>query len=230
MRCALPNTLPWPLSGVGRVVRAAIRHATACIVVGLVLGGGLAAGVQACYVLLAGNFHTVLPGKLYRCGQPSGPNLEKLIQQHHLKTVVNLRGPNGEDGWYLDECRACANQKALHVDISLHGSFPPIREELLRLLDLLEHGEYPMLVHCESGSDRAGLASAFAVLLQPNGDLTAARRALSIRFGHSALGRAGCHDRLLDQYGAWLAATSRTHQTAHLREWIAREYQPERIR
>src|SRR6516162_8849371 len=77
-----------------------------------IVGGGcllllIAAVVaQAYYIFLAGNFHAVIPGQVYRCGQLSGEALEKVIAEHHIRTVVNLRGSSPPLPWYLEECRA----------------------------------------------------------------------------------------------------------------------------
>src|SRR5438067_4830496 len=47
---------------------------------------------EVSHVLLAGNVHEVIPGKLYRGAQPSGSSLEVLIRKYHIRTVLNVRG------------------------------------------------------------------------------------------------------------------------------------------
>jgi hypothetical protein len=54
-------------------------------------------------VLFAGNLHEVIPGKLYRGAQPSGPALEAIIHRYKIRTVLNVRGCCWPDKWYLDE-------------------------------------------------------------------------------------------------------------------------------
>src|SRR5437762_3078140 len=66
--------------------------------VGLLLA---AFAAEAGRVLFGNNFHTVLPGRVYRCAQPSGPDLEKYIRAHGIRTVLNLRGCCSDHDWYL---------------------------------------------------------------------------------------------------------------------------------
>ena len=49
-------------------------------------------------------------------------------------------------------------------DLPMSACRRPTRRELLVLLDLFEHCRYPLLIHCKSGSDRTGLASALYLM------------------------------------------------------------------
>ena len=51
-------------------------------------------------------------------------------------------------------------------DLPLSATRRPARLELLRLIDVLERCPYPLLIHCKSGADRTGLASALYLMLQ----------------------------------------------------------------
>jgi hypothetical protein len=55
------------------------------------------------------NTHAVVPGKVFRCSQPTPAGLRGLIDTHGIRTVVNLRGfcPLPKDGWYRDELAVC---------------------------------------------------------------------------------------------------------------------------
>src|SRR5262245_34652810 len=77
-RGARPRARPGGLPG------ALLRGGTAGVVLALLLHGG--------YVLVGPNFHTVIPGAIYRCGQPSGRQLKRLVRKLGIRTVVNLRG------------------------------------------------------------------------------------------------------------------------------------------
>src|SRR5207237_623295 len=66
----------------------------------------LAVGFEASRVMLGSNFHTVVPGRIYRCAQPSTAALDQIIAEHGIRTVVNLRGTCDPFDWYLDEARA----------------------------------------------------------------------------------------------------------------------------
>jgi len=181
---------------------------------------------QLCYILLAGNFRTVLPGKVYRSGQLSGKALAEAIAEHHIRTVVNLRGCSVSLPWYLEECRATHRLNVAQEDICFSANRLPSSQELRRLVELLDRTEYPVLLHCRHGADRTGLASAIVMLLQPGVSFPEAREQLSLRFGHLSWGHLRYLDRFFDLYADWLKDQRLSHSPGHLREWIATENFP----
>lgn len=61
------------------------------------MGLGAVAGCLVIYIVgvnLTGNVHTVIPGEIYRAGQPRPGLLDRMERQHGIRTVLNLRGPN----------------------------------------------------------------------------------------------------------------------------------------
>src|SRR5262249_28784718 len=76
-----------------------------------------AVGGECASVLVASNFHTILPGQFYRCSQPSPARLRQLIRDHGIRTVVNLRGPCPAFDWYLNECRESAVMDVCQEDL-----------------------------------------------------------------------------------------------------------------
>src|SRR5262249_8847826 len=158
--------------------------------VGLVLGVVGETG----NVMFGRNFHVVIPGRVYRCAQPSAAALERTVQAHRIRTVVNLRGLGMDSPWYLDECRATHRLDVNQEDIALSASRMPSVTEVRRLLEVLDNTEYPVLLHCRQGADRTGLASVMVLLLQTDTGLDEARKQLGLRYGHFALGRTGYLD------------------------------------
>jgi hypothetical protein len=65
--------------------------------------------------------------------------------------------------------------------------------------------------------------SALILLLQTDRSLEAARRQLSARYGHVAIGRPSNLDRFLDLYAGWLHAEGKGHSPAALRAWLQRD-------
>jgi len=193
---------------------------------GCVLVVVVAVAAQAYYVFLAGNIHTVIPGRVYRCGQLSGEALEKVIVEHHIQTVVNLRGSSAPSPWYLDECRATNHLNVGQEDICFSANRLPSIHELRRLVEVLDRAEYPILLHCRHGADRTGLASAVTLLLQSNIDLTEARGQLAARFGHFSFGRLRFLDQFFELYSLWLDSQRLEHSPAQFRQWIATENFP----
>jgi protein tyrosine/serine phosphatase len=66
---------------------------------------------------------------------------------------------------------------------------------------LYQQIDFPMLMHCKSGADRAGLASALVILFE-GGDSTRALKELSWRFGHFRGSRTGILDAFFLRYRA----------------------------
>jgi protein tyrosine phosphatase (PTP) superfamily phosphohydrolase (DUF442 family) len=200
------------------------------VLYGAVAGLLLATGVEAGRVLLGDNFHTLIPGRVYRCAQLSGPALRRVIQAHGIRTVINLRGCGAPFPWYRDECRATHDLNVAQEDVCFSaGRLPPVHE-LRRLVGVLDRCEYPVLLHCRRGADRTGLAAAIVLLLQRDVGLDEGRRQLGLRYGHVALGRPAYLDRFLDLYTDWLRAKARAHSRADFRRWLEREYCPGELR
>ncbi len=194
------------------------------LVQGVVLGALLAVGVQLYHVTVGGNFHEVIAGEVYRCGQPTANQLDVLIRRYGIRTVVNLRGNNFDDDWYWEEKRTAERLGAVMVDVGLWGNLPPSDVELRLLVDTLDHAATPILLHCYSGADRAGMASALALLLRTDADVAEARGQLAWWLGHNPFGSARCQDRLFDRYEEWLKARQQTHSPEHLRQWVREVY------
>jgi hypothetical protein len=102
-----------------------------------------------------------------------------------------------------------------------HGAAPG---ELRELLDVLDHAEYPLLLHCRHGSDRTGLAAAVVLLLQDGVPYARARRELGLYYGHLSFGRTGLLDSFFEMYEEWLRATGKDHTPAVFRHWVLDEY------
>lgn len=186
----------------------------------------LPVAAEAYHVFLDSNFHTVVAGRVYRCAQLSSAELEKTIRAHGIRTVINLRGCCAPWDWYLDECRVTSRLDVSHEDVSMSAGRFPSTNELRRLVEILDRTDYPILIHCRQGADRTGLVSAVLLLLQADASLTEARRQMSPRYGHLALGRPANLDRYLDLYELWLREQGRPHSAPAFREWIATENCP----
>lgn len=134
------------------------------------------------YILLTDNFHTVVPRQLYRSGQMSARSLTRVIQRHGIKSVVNLRGPGGDE-WYRAETNATALLRVPHLDLNLSARHELSEAEATKLIATLHSAPKPVLVHCDGGADRSGLAS--ALYLYDSGLSAAeASRQLTVFYGH----------------------------------------------
>lgn len=161
------------------LIRAALRHFALFFGIAVGIGGGWAG-----YLRLSGNFHVVEEGVLYRSAQLSFAQFEHNIRANGIKSVINLRGENVDAAWYKDELKAAAATNARHIDFRLSATHEVSDEKLEALAKLLREVVKPVLVHCEGGADRSGLASALFELVIANRPATMAGEQLSFRYGH----------------------------------------------
>ena len=193
----------------------------------LLWAGPLAAvAAEAVRVFTWTNTHTVVPGKVYRSAQLGPDALARLIDDEGIRTVVNLRGTGPGVGWYDAEARTTRDRGVSQEDVSLSAKRLPAPGEVRRLVEVLDRTAYPILLHCQQGADRTGLAATAALLLHTDASLDRARRQLWPRYGHVNAGRTAVIDRFFDYYEAWLAATGQAHTPDRFRHWATREYCP----
>jgi hypothetical protein len=192
------------------------------------VGGTAALGVAAEAVRVIGltNVHTVIPGRVYRTAQLSPETLQNLIVAKGIRTVVNLRGVCADNAWYLGECRTTHAANVNQEDITFSAKRFPAPTEMLRLIDVLDHTAYPIVLHCQRGADRTGMAATVVKLLQPDADLASARVQLWPRYGHFAVGRTAVLDKFFDYYQMWLAARGEEHTPERFRRWVSTDYCP----
>ena len=139
------------------------------------------------------NFAPVVPGRVYRCNHPTPARLSDLASRFHIRTLVNLRGQRrcGSDALSREAARELGLD---HVDMAFESRGAPHRDRILRFAEIYREIAFPMLMHCKSGADRAGLASGLVILFEGG---TAAQGAapaeLAIRafqpFAHRGPGR-----------------------------------------
>lgn len=132
----------------------------------------------------SGNFHEVIAGQLYRSSQLSDKQLWQYVQANGIKTIINLRGENDGSSWYQRERAVSEKLGVQHVDfgMSAYKELTPAR--VAQLIQIMREAPKPILIHCKSGADRTGLASAIYVNRIAGMDEDTAERQLSIRFGH----------------------------------------------
>jgi Tyrosine phosphatase family len=192
-----------------------------------------AAGVLALAVALVGlwivhtfvwmeNLHEVVPGDLYRSGQPRPEQLSGWIEELKLQAVLRLK----EDGATAEPEREVLDERGVELlSVRLSGQRPPTRAELLSLLDALEGAPRPLLVHCDAGADRTGLATALALLLEGRSP-SEARNQFGVRYRHFGALFGSPLSAVLDQYAQWLAGSGALHTPERLRAWVRYVYVP----
>ena len=132
------------------------------------------------YFKVYGNFHQV-DSDLYRSAQLYSFNLPAYIQKHHIRSIINLRGPSDEQ-WYKDELRIAQENNVTHYDFGIPDRRVIPLEKMDALVALMKQAPKPLLVHCKAGADRTSLATAlylYAIKHDPK-----AEEAISIIYGH----------------------------------------------
>ncbi len=145
---------------------------------------GICLGVYLGYLQVSGNFHTVIDGELYRSAQPSPSELEAYVRQHGIRTVINLRGPEGRKSWYETEVATAKRLGLNHVDFAMSSTRDVTPEKAAKLVAIMRDAPKPILIHCKAGADRSGIAAALYSYEIAGQDEETAERQLSIRFGH----------------------------------------------
>ena len=146
------------------------------------------------------NVHEVKPGKVFRSAQLSGERLTQLIDQHGLKSVLNLRGAAPGEAWY-DEERATARQNNVaHLDFAMSSKRDVSPAEADELIRIMREAPKPMLIHCWAGADRTGLASALYLYAVDDQSAEDAAKALAMKYHHFSFTSAGAMDRSFQGY------------------------------
>jgi protein tyrosine phosphatase (PTP) superfamily phosphohydrolase (DUF442 family) len=199
-------------------------HAKTWLIRGLLLGSALG-GLLFPWHLLGDNFHTVLPGQVYRSAQLSPAGLQARIAECHLRSVVNLRGANPGEVWYDEECELAAQEGVQHYDLAPDSEAPPTPAELEQMIRIFDRCPRPLLIHCQSGINRTGLVAAICVLLADEGTLALAHEQLRLPYGLLSWGSGTARqEAFLTEYETWLARHAYLHSPARFRYWAQHIY------
>lgn len=169
------------------------------------------------------NFGVVEPGRVYRCAQP-GEDLEQTARERGIRSILNLRGGSEDDEFYRTEVQVADRLNLDFYDLPLSATRRPSRGELLRLLDVLDRCRYPLLIHCKSGADRTGLATALYRLQKLGEAPETAMGGFTLVYGHLPLfGPERLHEPV-EEYAEWLSRNHREHSPSRFRNWVMWDY------
>lgn len=147
----------------------------------------VATGAWPLWLHLTSNFHSVIPGELYRSAQPTAGELREWVGEHGIRSVLNLRGAHDDTAWYRAESDASHALGITLASFPLSASKNPGSARMADLVALMRRLPKPLLIHCQGGADRTGLASALYVAAIAGSGEEAAERQLSFEFGHIGL-------------------------------------------
>lgn len=166
-----------------------------------------------------------LPGGLYRCSQPSPGQIRKYQKKHGIKTIINLRGADDSRRYAL-EAEECSRLGITLIDFKgILSRSAPEPEHLIRAQAMFQQIEYPALLHCKSGADRAGFAAMLYRVFRLNEPVASAMRELSWKYGHIKGSKTGILDFFCEEY---LAATAR--EPIDFMHWLGTVYNREQLK
>jgi protein tyrosine/serine phosphatase len=114
------------------------------------------AGLLAWNYLVQKNFDIVVPGKIYRSGQPSPAQLTEWIRKYNLKTILVLK-PTLRP--YEKELAGKLGVNLHHIVVSTKQGLPENQWQQIKQI-LTEEENLPLLLHCHSGADKTGTVTA----------------------------------------------------------------------
>ncbi len=169
------------------------------------------------------NRHRIGSGLVWRSAQPS-PHQIAWFKRQGVRTVISLRGGREHGSWPLQR-EACAREGLQLAEFVLRSREAPSRETILAAKAFFAGIEYPAVMHCKSGADRAGLGAALFLILHEGRPVREAARQLSARYGHLRFAKTG----ILDAFFARYLAEGEPRGQDFL-DWVVTDYDPEALK
>ena len=160
--------------------------------------------------------------RAWRSAQPAPHDIAG-FKRRGIKTIVNLRGERVSGSYWL-EVAACERLGIKLENCVVRSRAAPSIEELRNARALFQRIEYPILLHCKSGADRAGLMSVLYMHLIEGEPIEQAVKQLSIKFGHFKQADTG----VLDHFFACYIAANRREPIAFF-DWVENVYDPAEV-
>ena len=142
-----------------------------------------------------------------------------------LKTVINLRG-GPHSAHYQLEKDAVDRLGMAWVDAPMGSREVPSRERVLHAKQIFETIEYPALMHCKSGADRAGIMAVLYRHFHLGHSIRDAVSELGLRTLHVRQGKTGVLDYVFERY-----LTEVEPKGISFIDWVmSDDYQPDAIK
>lgn len=136
--------------------------------------------------------------ELVRANQP-WPFQIKAWKEKGIRTIVNLRG-GFDASFHALEKDACERYGIQLVDFTITSREVPSRARVLGAKSLFEDLQYPAMMHCKSGADRAGIMSVFYMHFRKGLPIREAMDQLHLRYLHVRAGKTGVLDYTFERY------------------------------
>ena len=140
--------------------------------------------------------------------------------------MLSLRGVETRIGSNRLEWETCQRLGLTLVHFPLGSRDAPSADEVLGLRQIFEQIEFPVLMHCKSGADRAGLVAALYLIMHEGLPVSEARKQLRFWWhGHVRQAKTGILDHFLDCY----EAEGERYGISFL-DWVADHYDRDTVR
>ena len=142
---------------------------------------------------------TSIDDNLYRSNQPFAWQLKADKKKRNIKTVINLRGKRNCSSYFLEK-EACKKLNLKLVNFPISSREAPKQETINAAQEMFSKIEYPAIMHCKSGADRAGIMAALYLILHKKTSAENAKKQLSFKHLHIKYAKTGILDAFLDKY------------------------------
>ncbi|MCC7350454.1 MAG: tyrosine-protein phosphatase [Phycisphaerales bacterium] len=201
--------------------------------------GWLARGVLIC-ILLAGlfclgyfliqrfvwlNLHRIDGTQVYRSAQPDEDLLRRLVKDDGLRSIIKLNSRNaGSRSGQEESIASQLGIEMIYLPMAMHRL--PSHQEMINLLEAIESAPRPVLIHCNAGADRTGLAAVMVAMMQGQSFDQAVKQQLSVRYLHVGVWGEDV-DEILDQYQSDCQARGvSTGGWAEFKRYLIESYRP----
>jgi protein tyrosine phosphatase (PTP) superfamily phosphohydrolase (DUF442 family) len=167
------------------------------------------------------NLHRISK-RAWRSAQPVPYQITGLARRG-LRSVVSLRGGQSFGSLPL-EIEACQKAGLSFDTFVMRSRAIPTVDEIRQMKALFDRLEYPVLFHCKSGADRAGMMAALYLVLHEGRPVAEARRQLHLRYGHVRHGKTGVLGAFFDAY-----ERDQPDGAMSLMEWVETRYDPKAV-
>ncbi len=159
----------------------------------------------------------------WRSAQPA-PHHLRSARAAGVRTILNLRGRRDTCGSYILEREACEKLGLTLVDFPIRSRGALEKETLRAAATIFDGLEYPILIHCKSGADRAGFMAALFLFLHEKRPLNEALSQLSLKYGHIRQAKTGVIDYFFRRFREETDGSAKSFLT-----WIDDAYDPREL-
>jgi protein tyrosine/serine phosphatase len=158
----------------------------------------------------------------YRSNQPFPWQILADKNKRGIKTIINLRGVRNCSSFFLEK-ETCEKHNIKLINFPVTSRAAPKVETILAAKKLFNEIEYPVIMHCKSGADRAGLMSALYLILHKNIPVNEAKKQLSFKYLHLKYAKTGILDAFFDNY-------LKENKKQDFLNWVKNDYDPEKLK